>query len=217
MPPAGNGPARKMQGREMVKMPAPDGVESPSGVGRVLVWQQPHPVYLAEIVYRAHKNRATLDRDQEIVFRTAAYMATFLAYDLQRRQFSLARALPPPMKGTPNTPTISIPAWNSATGAGHWKPPKREASGLAWNASRMGESFERPPTPPIRNGIYVAVELPEETGPAWMARGLWGLPGNGIDRDAMRRTLESAAGSRRAVCSRRSPGATRWWRCARHE
>ena len=42
----------------------------------MLVWQQPHPVYLAELVYRAHKDRATLDRYKQIVFETADYMAT---------------------------------------------------------------------------------------------------------------------------------------------
>ncbi len=38
-------------------------------LGRVLVWQQPHPIYLAELVWRAHKDHETLERYKDIVFR----------------------------------------------------------------------------------------------------------------------------------------------------
>ena len=54
-------PGRAMAQREgckgvkWSKMTDPDGVESPSGIGPVLVWQQPHPIYLAELIWRAHR------------------------------------------------------------------------------------------------------------------------------------------------------------------
>src|SRR5204863_8874709 len=35
------------------KMVGPDGQESPSGVAGFLIWQQPHPIYFAELLYRA--------------------------------------------------------------------------------------------------------------------------------------------------------------------
>ena len=44
------------------KMTSPDGRESPSSVGVFLIWQQPHPIYYAELCYRAHKDRQTLDK-----------------------------------------------------------------------------------------------------------------------------------------------------------
>ena len=198
--PAGQAMARreKCKGVKWSKMTAPDGVESPSGVGPVLVWQQPHPVYLAEIVYRAHKNRATLNRYKEIVFQTADYMATFVDYDPQRKQFVLG----PGVASADEGHTDYANNLNPGMELGYWRWALETAQ--TWR-ERLG--MEREPQwekvlkdlapPPIRNGVYVAVELPEETRPAWMATWLYGvLPGNGIDRDAMRRTLQSAAASR---------------------
>ena len=74
----------KLEGAKGVKwskMTDPTGNESPSGVGPALVWQQPHPIYLAELVYRAKKDKATLMKYSKIVFATADYMATFVDYD----------------------------------------------------------------------------------------------------------------------------------------
>ena len=90
MPP-GEAMARRegCKGVKWSKMTDPSGTESPSGVGPVLVWQQPHPIYLAELVWRAHKDRATLERYRRIVFETADYMATFVDFDPQRRQYVL--------------------------------------------------------------------------------------------------------------------------------
>jgi hypothetical protein len=89
MPPGEDGEARRRKGVKWSKMTDPTGIESPSGVGPVLVWQQPHPIYLAELVYRAHKDRATLERYKDIVFETADYMATFVDYDPQRKEYVL--------------------------------------------------------------------------------------------------------------------------------
>ena len=198
--PAGQAMARRenCRGVKWSKMTAPDGVESPSGVGPVLVWQQPHPIYLAELVYRAHKNRATLERYKEIVFQTADYMATFVDYDPERKQFVLG----PGVASADEGHTDYEHNLNPGMELGYWRWTLETAQ--TWR-ERLG--MEREPLwdnvlknlapPPIRNGVYVAVELPEEIRPAWMATWLYGiLPGKGIDRDAMRRTLQSAAASR---------------------
>ena len=92
------------KGVKWSKMTDPSGIESPSGVGPVLVWQQPHPIYLAELVYRArkaqderaHKDQsahATLLRYKNIVFATADYMATFVDYDPARKEYVLGPGL----------------------------------------------------------------------------------------------------------------------------
>ena len=87
------------------KMTDPSGIESPSGVGPALVWQQPHPIYLAELVWRARKDRPTLDRYTNIVFETADYMATFVDYDPARKQFVLGPGINSgPMRNIPTMP-----------------------------------------------------------------------------------------------------------------
>ena len=50
------------RGARWPKMVGPDGRESPSGIGVFLIWQQPHPIYLAELVYRANPNRRVLEK-----------------------------------------------------------------------------------------------------------------------------------------------------------
>ena len=49
-------------GARWPKMVGPDGRESPSGIGVFLIWQQPHPIYFAELAYRQRTDRATLER-----------------------------------------------------------------------------------------------------------------------------------------------------------
>jgi hypothetical protein len=167
-------------------------------VGPVLVWQRPHPIYLAELAYRARENRAALERYQEIVFQTADYMATFVDYDPERKQFVLG----PGVASADEGHTDYEQNLNPGMELGYWRWALETAQ--AWRG-RLG--LKREPQwdkvlkdlapPPIRDGVYVAVEFPEDNRPAWMATWLCGvLPGNGIDRDAMRSTLESAADSR---------------------
>jgi len=183
------------QGVKWSKMTDPDGVESPSGVGPVLVWQQPHPIYLAELVYRARKDKATLDRYKDIVFQTADYMATFVDYDPARKQYVLG----PGVASADEKHTDYAHNLNPTMELGYWKWALQVAQD--WRV-RLGMSRDplwdkvinnlAPLT--IRNNVYTAVELPQESGAATMTTFLYGaLPGPGIDKDAMRNTLRSAA------------------------
>ncbi|MCU1565919.1 MAG: hypothetical protein JWQ56_856 [Pseudarthrobacter sp.] len=70
----------RAQGFDGVRWPKqvrPDGRESPSPIGTFLIWQQPHPIHLAELVYRANPGREVLAEFAEIVFETATFMAGF--------------------------------------------------------------------------------------------------------------------------------------------
>ena len=49
-------------GARWPKMTDPSGTESPSSVGPFLVWQQPHPIYYAELVYRERPSTAPRSR-----------------------------------------------------------------------------------------------------------------------------------------------------------
>lgn len=52
------------------KMTNHAGEESPSTIGAFLIWQQPHFIYLAELLYRANKDAATLNKYKDLVFAT---------------------------------------------------------------------------------------------------------------------------------------------------
>ncbi|HMQ64254.1 MAG TPA: hypothetical protein PKE06_26460, partial [Flavilitoribacter sp.] len=59
------------------KMTDPQGRESPSSVGVFLAWQQPHPIYFAELMYRQNPDESTLGLYRQLVFQTADFMASY--------------------------------------------------------------------------------------------------------------------------------------------
>ena len=62
-------------GVRWVKSAGPEGRPTPSSIGSFLVWQQPHPIYLAELVRRA--SPATAVRWWPVVRETARFMAAY--------------------------------------------------------------------------------------------------------------------------------------------
>ena len=64
---AGTAKLQGYAGARWPKMVGPDGRESPSNVGVFLIWQQPHPIYYAELCYRARpgpRNAGPLSADR---------------------------------------------------------------------------------------------------------------------------------------------------------
>ena len=76
-------------------MTSPSGAESPSSIGPFLVWQQPHPIYFAELVHRERGDRATLERFRDVVFETAEFLASFASWDEAGQRYVLG----PPLQG----------------------------------------------------------------------------------------------------------------------
>ncbi|MDE6457445.1 MAG: hypothetical protein K2L31_02470, partial [Muribaculum sp.] len=85
---AGIASRQGFDGVRWMKMTDPDAGEAASNTGSFLIWQQPHYIYMAEEMYRANPDDATLDRYGEQVEATAAFMADY------------ARACAPKGKGT---------------------------------------------------------------------------------------------------------------------
>lgn len=83
------------EGVRWQKMTSPEGKISPSSVGEFLAWQQPHPIYFAELFYRQQPDRATLERFKSIVFETADFMASFTHFDASDGKYHLCHPLIP--------------------------------------------------------------------------------------------------------------------------
>lgn len=70
------------KGVRWMKMTDPSGAEAPSNVGSFLIWQQPHPIYLAELCYRALKTDEERERFvthyMPIIQQTADFMCSFV-------------------------------------------------------------------------------------------------------------------------------------------
>jgi hypothetical protein len=58
-----------------------DGRPSPGGINPYIIWNQPNPIYLAELVYRAKPTPETLALYRDIVFESARFLASFAHRD----------------------------------------------------------------------------------------------------------------------------------------
>ncbi len=65
------------KGAKWGKQVGPEGRTAPWNGSFLLHWQQPHPIFFAELEYRLKPTRETLDKWATLVFETADYMADF--------------------------------------------------------------------------------------------------------------------------------------------
>jgi hypothetical protein len=140
------------------KMTDHDGREGPSSIGAFLIWQQPHFIYFAELMYRNNPVAATLNKYKELLFATADFMAAYAHFDSARGRYILGPALIPAQERfKPEetfNPTFELAYWHWALQkAQQWRlrlnlPRKRE-----WDAVLQGLS-----PLPVQDGVYLAAE-----------------------------------------------------------
>ena len=153
------------QGVRWMKMTDPSGKEAPSKVGSFLIWQQPHPIYLAELLYRAadatNKTRL-LNKYKDIVDETARFMQSFATYDHQRDRFVLKGCIPAQetlrADETVNPP-FELSYWRFALNiAQQW----RERMGMP-RSSDWDEVINRLSPLAAKDSLYLAAETAPET------------------------------------------------------
>ncbi len=83
------------KGARWPKMTDYDGNQSPSAVAAVLIWQQPHPIALAEYLYLANPSRQILEKFKEIVYQSADFMADYAVWREDRKAYVLGPPLIP--------------------------------------------------------------------------------------------------------------------------
>lgn len=81
------------EGLRWQKMTDNNGEEAPSSIGAFLIWQQPHFIYLAELVYRDEKSKAFLNQYKDLIFATADFMASFARYDSATGKYVLGKGV----------------------------------------------------------------------------------------------------------------------------
>jgi len=197
-----------VQGAWWPKMVGPEGRNSPSLVSPFIMWQQPHPILLAELVWRAEKDPALLDRYGELVEATADLLAS---WPIERDgRLNLGSPMIPAQENydplTTTNPTFEVEYFRWAlTTAQQWQERQGRPRRADWD-----QALARIAPPPMKDGLYLPVEnVPDfwETAasdacrkhaaapqcknrdhPSFlMAYGF--IPGERIDRDAMARTF----------------------------
>jgi hypothetical protein len=68
-------------GARWPKMCGPAGLDAPSPIGPLLLWQQPHPILLAELCRRQNPDPAFLRQYRDVVVESAAFMCALAHWD----------------------------------------------------------------------------------------------------------------------------------------
>ena len=146
------------EGLRWQKMTNNQGDETPSSVGAFLIWQQPHFIYMAEMLYRSKPTSDVLKKYKSLLFATADFMASFPTYNPQTKKYNLGKGLIPAQEcfdavSTFN-PTYELSYWSWALNiAQQWRLR------LGLNREKKWDNIIQNLAPlPQANGVYLAAE-----------------------------------------------------------
>jgi hypothetical protein len=170
-------------GARWPKMTDPSGRDSPSPIGPLLIWEQPHPIVLAQLC------SGDPERYRDIVFESAEFMASYAHNGNLGPPVIPAQENHPPRETW--NPTFELEYWHYGLGiAQEW----RERLGLSRNPKWDAVRNALAPLP-VKDGVYLAHANCPQTfternrdHPS-MLGALGVLPGAKVDRETMRRTL----------------------------
>lgn len=188
--------AQGFRGARWPKMTSPIGRESPGQANALLLWQQPHPMFLAELDYRAHPDRRTLEKWREVLYATADFLASYAFFDTDSGHYVIG---PPMMVANERTdprvttnPAFELSYWRFGLRiAQEWRTRLGSARNPEWD-----EVLDGLAPLPVQDGAYVLYEgvenmwtqhnhnHPDPVAPYGM------LPGDGVDVLTMRSTAQ---------------------------
>ena len=170
--------------------------EWPHEIHALLIWQQPHPIYFAELDYRLNPSPATLEKWRDIVLESAEFMADFAWYDKPNDRYILG---PPIHIVSENTKPEKT--FNPSFELSYWRFGLRTAQNwrkrLGLEKDQKWDHVLKNLSPlPQKDGVYItheninemwekfAFEHPALIGTNGM------LPGDGVDSITFNKTLE---------------------------
>lgn len=191
-------------GARWPKMVSCDGMESPSVIATLLIWQQPHLLYMLELLYQEKKERdpkeaaAFMAEYYGLVKETADFMADFAVENKEKGVYELLPPIIPAQErhepqDTVN-PAFEVEYWRfglkiAVVWAKRRKLPQNEYAFWEKVGTHMAEL-------PEEGGLYIAHQYCQDTflhynsdHPSMLAA-LGLLPGEGVDKQVMKRTLE---------------------------
>ncbi len=151
-----------LEGARWSKMVGPDGRESPGG-NPLIIWNQPQPILLAELLYNTGNDEAVLEEYRELVEQTALTLSSMLIWEESKQRYSLK----PPIwiaqehydVRESENPTFELSYWREGLNiAQKW----RERSGLERNP-QWDEQLQMLAQLPIFEEKYVAIESIPDT------------------------------------------------------
>lgn len=183
------------KGARWPKMIATEGIDCPSPIAPLLVWQQPHIIYMLEMAYRRLGNREFLEENWQLVKETAEFMADFVVWNGEKGCYEICAPVIPVQECHKETEVL-----NPAFEIEYWRETLKLAVKWAERLeltpdNRWLEVAEHMAMLTEENGVYLAHEKCPATftefnkdHPSML--GAYGLiDSDRIDREAMRRTL----------------------------
>ena len=141
------------------KMVGPDGRESPSTVGTYLIWQQPHVIFFAELLYKNAINKEEILRKySKLVFATADFMASYAWFDSSKNRYTLGPVLIPAQESLKLETTVNPPFelvywyWGLKT-AQDWRKRLNLEAVPKWT-----DIIEKISQLPVQDGLYLCSE-----------------------------------------------------------
>jgi hypothetical protein len=152
------------RGARWPKMCDPTGYNTPSSIAVLLVWQQPHPIMLAELCYRAGPDADFLREYRDVIVETAEFMESFVRWEEREGRGGRYILGPPyiPVQER-HDPRIVL---NAPYELEYFRWGFRQAD--VWlerlgEAPRFGGIAEKLALPPRKDGVYLAHENCPET------------------------------------------------------
>jgi hypothetical protein len=187
--------AQGYEGARFPKCTGPDGREWPHPIHAFLVWQQPHPIFFADLDYRAHPSKATLDKWLPITDASADFLASYAHFDTLTKKYILG----PPVSFVPEINNY-YKDQNPAFELGYWRYALRTAQYLRRKAGlpekpNWSKIYRELAPIPVKDSLY---EQWENIDGMWTKFnfehpamiGIYGLlPGDGVDTVIIKKTL----------------------------
>lgn len=146
------------EGARLGKMCDPSGRSAPGQINSLLIWQQPHPMYFAEMEYRRFPTEKTLQKWDRILTAVADFMASYAWYNPTTKLYDLGPPLHLVSENTkPNVtknPPFELSYWRLGLSiASTWKTRQNNPIPAKWTLVR-----ENLAPFPIQDGVYVPYE-----------------------------------------------------------
>ncbi|MCR4903997.1 MAG: glycoside hydrolase family 65 [Butyrivibrio sp.] len=194
-----NAKRNNYKGARWPKMVGPEGIDCPSKISMLLVWQQPHILFMLNLIISTldkTSGRKLLEEYREVIYETAEFMADFPVYNKKKDRYELCAPLIPAQERHKPMDTLN-PVYEVA----YWKYGLRLAiaffkelgNEIPENWVNVYDKMARPVT---IKGLYPAHEKCPNTFKKFaedhpsMVAALGLLDGCDIDKPSMLKTIE---------------------------
>ncbi|KAF2834668.1 hypothetical protein M501DRAFT_1000130 [Patellaria atrata CBS 101060] len=141
------------------KMSDPTGRSAPGEINSLLIWQQPHPIFFAELEYSRSQNKhRTLKKWDAIIKGTADFMTSYAFFNQTTSFYDLGPPMYPASENTPpnatRNPMYELAYWRFGLDvASKWQRRQGKPVPATWTevASNLAPL-------PIQDGMYVTYE-----------------------------------------------------------